>query len=142
MRVWLILSRFRINMSLVRPSSTALLHSTSYIEHSPGSDVLAMASVFAIASCGGPLIPYRGGRIDALKAGPYGVPQPFEDIQTHTERFRKQGFSQSEMISLVACGHTLGGVRSSDFPEIVPPSGGGQGRLVEFDTSDEYDNLV
>ncbi|KXN92249.1 Putative L-ascorbate peroxidase 6 [Leucoagaricus sp. SymC.cos] len=107
------------------------------------SDVIAVATTFAVASCGGPILPFRGGRIDALSAGPYGVPEPYQDLQTHTEIFRKQGFSQSEMITLVACGHTLGGVRSTDFPQIVPPEGDlGKPTFVEFDASDEFDSVV
>jgi catalase (peroxidase I) len=108
-----------------------------------GSDVIALATTFAVASCGGPILPFRGGRVDALTAGPMGVPQPFQDLQTHTELFSRQGFSQSEMITLVACGHTIGGVRSTDFPEIVPPEGDpAVATVVEFDTSDKFDNVV
>ncbi|KAJ2927594.1 hypothetical protein H1R20_g9501, partial [Candolleomyces eurysporus] len=35
--------------------------------------------------------------------------------------FQRQGFSPEDMIGLIACGHTIGGVRSSDHPDIVPP---------------------
>jgi len=81
-----------------------------------------MGVVWGVSACGGPIIPFRGGRIDSLKAGPLGVPEPHQDIATHTEKFRLQGLNQAEMISLVACGHTLGAVRSDDFPDIVPPN--------------------
>jgi len=79
-----------------------------------------MGVIWSLAACSGPLIPFRGGRIDAFAPGPSGVPEPQQDLATHTEKFRLQGFTPTEMISLVACGHTLGGVRSVDFPEIVP----------------------
>jgi len=81
-----------------------------------------MGVVWGVSACGGPIILFRGGRIDSLAAGPLGVPEPHQDIATHTEKFRLQGFNQAEMISLVACGHTLGAVRSTDFPDIVPPN--------------------
>jgi hypothetical protein len=32
------------------------------------------------------------------------------------------GFTPTEMIELVACGHTIGGVQSKFFPTIVPNS--------------------
>ncbi|KAH8823949.1 heme peroxidase [Flagelloscypha sp. PMI_526] len=80
------------------------------------ADIIAMGVVVAYQSCGGPTIPYRYGRIDATQAGPSGVPEPHQDLQSHTDSFARQGFSLSEMISLVACGHTLGGVRKDDFP--------------------------
>ncbi|KAL0059902.1 hypothetical protein AAF712_013317 [Marasmius tenuissimus] len=84
------------------------------------SDTIAMGTVLGVASCGGPLIPFRGGRVDATTAGPATVPEPQEDLASHTESFRRQGLTQSEMIGLVACGRSLGGVRQVDFPDIIP----------------------
>ncbi|KAK7041791.1 hypothetical protein VNI00_009080 [Paramarasmius palmivorus] len=80
------------------------------------ADILAMATVFAYGGCGGPLIPYRAGRVDAAGPGVSGVPEPDQDIQSHIDSFARQGFTQSEMIALVACGHAFGGVRKDDFP--------------------------
>ena len=65
-------------------------------------------------------IPFRGGRIDATEAGPPGVPKPEEDLKTHTATFAKNGFNVTEMIGLVACGHSIGGVHHTNFPEIAP----------------------
>lgn len=57
--------------------------------------------------------------------------------------FRRQGFSQTEMITLVACGHTIGGVRNTDFPHIVSPKGDSEKPTLEnFDPSPQYDSLV
>ncbi|KAL0063916.1 hypothetical protein AAF712_009106 [Marasmius tenuissimus] len=84
------------------------------------ADVFAFAAVRAIDNCGnGPQIPLRGGRIDATAAGPETVPEPHQDFESHLESFRRQGFTQSEMIALIACGHSVGGVRRDDFPDIV-----------------------
>lgn len=48
------------------------------------------------------------------------------------------------MIGLVACGHTIGGVRSTDHPDIVPP--GPDPSVEEFqlfdDTSNQFDTSV
>ncbi|KAF9486236.1 heme peroxidase [Pholiota conissans] len=112
---------------------------TKYISK---SDIIAVGTVLAVAECGGPSIPFRMGRVDSFIAGPSGVPEPQQDLATHTEIFRKQGFSQSEMIGLVACGHTLGGVRFPDFPDIIdsPPDGS---QLIEtFDTNPGFDNSI
>lgn len=79
-----------------------------------------MGTVLAVAACGGPLIPFRAGRIDATGPGPDTVPLPEETLASHIESFRRQGFTPTEMIILVACGHSLGGVRQVDFPQIVP----------------------
>lgn len=67
-----------------------------------------MGVVFSVAACQGPLIPFRGGRIDSFQAGSPGVPKPQDSIESITEAFRRQGFTPSEMISFVACGHSIG----------------------------------
>ncbi|KAJ6449350.1 heme peroxidase [Mycena sanguinolenta] len=104
------------------------------------ADVIAMGAVNAVIGCGGPVIPYRGGRIDATEAGPATVPEPQQDLASHIASFKAQGFNQTEMISLVACGHSLGGVRKVDFPLIVTedvPSG-----LQNFASGFGFDNTV
>lgn len=85
------------------------------------ADLVAMGAVLSAGSCsaGKVVIPFRGGRIDATKAGPSGVPEPQQDINSHLSAFKRQGFNKTEMIGLVACGHTLGGVHGVDFPTIV-----------------------
>ncbi|TFK30217.1 L-ascorbate oxidase [Coprinopsis marcescibilis] len=107
------------------------------------SDVIALGAVFAVATCGGPVIPFRGGRIDSFSPGGTGTPEPQHDLETLTEMFRKQGFTQSEMIKLVSCGHTMGGVRSADFPDLVPPGSNPNIPVIQdFDTTPAFDNHV
>jgi hypothetical protein len=113
---------------------------------------------------GGPKINFRGGRIDAKQAGPAGVPEPQDSLQSHTATFARTGFSATEMIQLVACGHTLGGVQStlvvsrsaslswiaessvSAFPNIIPNSSvteaNPDGQAPFDSTSAAYDNRV
>jgi hypothetical protein len=69
------------------------------------ADVLAMGTISAVAGCGGPAIPFRGGQINVTEAGPETVPEPQQELALHTELFKWQGFNATEMISLVACGH-------------------------------------
>lgn len=85
------------------------------------SDLMALGTVAAMRSCGNEktAVPLRAGREDATQAGPTGVPKPEEDLDSHTKNFAKQGFNVKEMIGLVACGHTIGGVHQEDFPKIV-----------------------
>jgi hypothetical protein len=52
----------------------------------------------------GPEIKFRGGRIDATEANKPGVPEPQQDLDAHIASFARQGFTQTEMIGLVACG--------------------------------------
>ncbi|KAJ6550225.1 heme peroxidase [Mycena capillaripes] len=84
------------------------------------ADVLALGAILAIENCGGAEIAFRGGRVDAAVPNAPGVPQPHEDLDSHIASFARQGFTQTEMISLVACGHTFGGVQHASFPDIVP----------------------
>ncbi|KAJ6453703.1 putative L-ascorbate oxidase [Mycena sanguinolenta] len=83
------------------------------------ADAIALGAVIAIENCGGPEIAFRGGRIDAAEANAPGVPQPDQSLDSHIAAFSRQGFTQTEMIGLVACGHTFSGVQHDFFPNIV-----------------------
>ncbi|KAJ7508850.1 heme peroxidase [Mycena galericulata] len=83
------------------------------------ADGLALGAILAIENCGGPEIAFRGGRADAAELNAPGVPQPQQDLDSHIASFARQGFTQTEMIGLVACGHTFGGVQHTTFPDIV-----------------------
>ncbi|TFK62533.1 L-ascorbate oxidase [Pluteus cervinus] len=106
------------------------------------ADIVALGAVFAAATCGGPIVPYQGGRLDAYVAGPPGVPEPQDDISSITARFSGAGFSQSDMITLTACGHTVGGVRSTDFPQLVAPGPNNQLVITPFDPTTQFDHSV
>ncbi|KAJ7609161.1 heme peroxidase [Roridomyces roridus] len=96
-------------------NTTMSFFNVTQTNHMSFSDILAVGVILAIKNCGGPSIPFRPGRIDATEAGPSGVPQPTESLETHISEFARQGFNATEMIGLVACGHTLGGVHQVDF---------------------------
>ncbi len=85
------------------------------------ADLIALGAVLAVASCSNATIsiPVRAGRVDATEAEPFGVPEPQQDLDSHVKAFARQGFNATEMIGLLACGHTLGGVHGNDFPDIV-----------------------
>lgn len=83
------------------------------------ADMIALGVYSSVRACGGPIIPMRGGRIDATQAGPIGVPQPQNPIGTFINQFARMGFNTTEMIQMTVCGHTLGGVHGDDFPTIV-----------------------
>ncbi|KAM0143358.1 hypothetical protein ACHAP3_001497 [Botrytis cinerea] len=105
------------------------------------ADLLAMSVVVASMACGGPIVPFRGGRVDAIGAGVSGVPEPDQDLATHTAIFAKQGFNTAEMITMVACGHALGGVHGVDFPQIT--GNGSEENFPKFDsTNTKFANTV
>ena len=81
-----------------------------------------MGTVTSVGNCGGPRIPYRGGRVDATGPGPSGVPAPDTDLQTTLSFFANAGFSQADSIKLTACGHTLGSVHHGGFPTVMDNS--------------------
>ncbi|KAF9470970.1 heme peroxidase [Pholiota conissans] len=114
---------------------------TKYVSR---ADIIALGAVWGVAACGGPVIKYKGGRKDAVGPRAPGVPEPNQDLATHVEKFRLQGFNATEMIQLVACGHSFGGVRSVDFPDVVKPNASAPGGigLARFDTTEKYDPAV
>lgn len=113
-----------------------------YSLQSSMADLLALAVYASVRSCKGPIIPFRAGRVDATAGGPLGVPDVLDDIETLTEKFARQGFNQTEMIGLVACGHTLGGVHGADFPTVVPGLGTSGLNISYFDTTKKFDSVV
>lgn len=105
------------------------------------SDLIALGVHTSVRSCGGPSIPFRAGRKDATEKGNTGVPQPQNSIFTFKQQFERMGFNNVEMIQLTACGHTLGGVHSQEFPTLVPP--GAKNGLAGMDSSvAAFDNKV
>ncbi|MCJ1225724.1 hypothetical protein MMC12_002373 [Toensbergia leucococca] len=84
------------------------------------ADLIALGTVMAVGACGGPHVELRGGRIDATLAGPFGVPEPETDISTTLTDFSNAGFNTGDTITLTTCGHTMGGVHRSIFPQVVP----------------------
>ncbi|KAJ7249598.1 heme peroxidase [Mycena rebaudengoi] len=109
------------------------------------ADILVLGALLAIEQCGGPEIPFRGGRIDATEPNLPGVPEPQQDLDSHISSFARQGFSQEEMIGLVACGHTFGGVQHDPFPDIVPDLNdpNNSESVLHFDaTNTHFDNNI
>lgn len=116
-----------------------------YNNHVSMSDLIAMSVVAATDSCGGPKVDLYAGRVDATEAGPWGVPKPDQNITHHTKIFARQGFNTEEMITMVACGHTLGGVHHEDFPQIVGDPDATPGNTTQFEgngSAFKFDNNV
>lgn len=101
------------------------------------SDLIALGVYASVRSCGGPAIPLRAGRIDAPGAGDTGVPQPEHDIDTFRRQFARMGFTPEEMIQVTACGHTLGRVHRTEFPELIS-----QDEVGIDSTIADFDNRV
>ncbi|KAJ7287098.1 putative L-ascorbate oxidase [Mycena rebaudengoi] len=109
------------------------------------ADALAVGTVVAMESCGGPEIAFRGGRVDAMEPNDPGVPEPDQSLESHIASFARQGFTPSEMIGLVACGHSFGGVEHAPFPGIVPEMNDptNTNSVAHFDSTNvKFDNNV
>ncbi|KAF3038337.1 hypothetical protein E8E12_006985 [Didymella heteroderae] len=105
-----------------------------YSIRTSAADLVALSTVLAVGNCGGPKIPLRVGRVDATEGGALGVPEPQQDLDTHKKKFAKAGFSTEDMIAMVACGHTMGGVHGKTFPEITENNT--ESNVVHFDSSE------
>lgn len=122
---------------------TTLEFMSKYVSpHTSLSDLIAAGVYASVRSCGGPVIPVRGGRVDADKAGNPGVPQPQNSAFMFQQQFDRMGFTNVEMIQVTACGHTLGGVHKTEFPDIItdPKAKNGLGGLD--DSVAVFDNKV
>ncbi|KAL8664532.1 MAG: hypothetical protein Q9202_002941 [Teloschistes flavicans] len=105
------------------------------------SDIIALGIYTAVRSCGGPVVPIKTGRIDATEAGPPGVPLPQNSLFTFQNQFQRTGFDTSQMIAVTACGHTLGGVHSANFPQIVP-AGTAPNDYKLMDSTTKFDEKI
>ena len=119
-----------------------------YNDKASMSDLLALGTYAAVRSCGGPQIPMRAGRIDATGPGANSLPDVADSQEVLVARFAKMGFSPQEMIQLVACGHSLGGVHPGVNPALdsqnaaAVADAASKGQLA-FDTTDSaYDNRI
>ncbi|BEJ17734.1 hypothetical protein CspHIS471_0700020 [Cutaneotrichosporon sp. HIS471] len=99
------------------------------------ADIVVLGSTVAVGSCGGPMVPFRTGRIDASAPSAKGfLPSPEGTTESHKQIFARMGFDHSEAITLVACGHTLGGVHASVHPDLTSePHGSFDGTPANFD---------
>jgi hypothetical protein len=123
-------------------NNTLTFLSRFYSSQAPMSDLIALALYTAVRGCGGPVIPIRTGRVDATAAGALGVPRGNDNQQGFKNDFSRMGFGTQDMIKMVTCGHTLGGVHSAQFPSVVPP-GTRPNDVGNFDnTPAVFDNAV
>ncbi|KAI1214879.1 heme peroxidase [Annulohypoxylon truncatum] len=113
-----------------------------YTSRSSVADLIALGVYYAVRSCGGPVVPVAGGRVDALAGGPIGVPLPQNTAFTFEQQFLRMGFDKTEMIQATACGHTIGGVHDDEFPEIVPVGSTSNGEVPLDSTDAVFDNKV
>ncbi|KAG7450055.1 heme peroxidase [Guyanagaster necrorhizus] len=105
------------------------------------ADLFALAVYAAVRACGGPRLSMRGGRVDATGPGVAGVPEPTDDLETIVAQFATAGFNTTEMIQMVACGHSLGGVHGIDFPDITGDNS--STNFVHFDsTFSSFDSAI
>jgi len=101
------------------------------------ADLIALGVYASVRSCGGPAVPFRAGRIDAVGPGRTGVPQPDHPIESFRKQFARMGFTPAEMIQVTACGHTIGGVHEAEFPELLI-----QGEAPLDSSVADFDNRV
>jgi hypothetical protein len=85
------------------------------------ADLIAIGVVVSTVSCAGPVIDLKAGRIDALGGGASGVPEPESSAEDYFETMANLGLDATESIQFLACGHTIGSVHHSGFPEILGP---------------------
>lgn len=123
-------------------STTLAFMAPYFSRRSSLSDLIALGIYTAVRTCRGPAVPFRPGRIDATAAGSVGVPQPQNAIGIFRNQFTRMGFTNQEMIQVTACGHTLGSVHSSQFPDLVPPGTTPNNQMSMDSTVAVFDNRI
>lgn len=123
-------------------NNTVTYLSRFYNSRASMADLIALGTYASVRACGGPVVPIRAGRIDATQPGDLGVPDARDKSEAYTAAFTRMGLSQSEGISLVACGHSLGGVHSSSFDTIVPAGTTPLGTSDFDSTNSTLDNKI
>ncbi|KAK3673640.1 hypothetical protein LTR78_006545 [Recurvomyces mirabilis] len=84
------------------------------------ADLVALGTVMSDNLCGGRMMQYKAGRVDASSAGlTTGVPAPETDLDTTLLYFERAGFDRADAIGLTACGHTLSSVHHGGIPDVV-----------------------
>ncbi|KAJ8090243.1 hypothetical protein PM082_018839 [Marasmius tenuissimus] len=66
------------------------------------ADLVALGVYTSVRECGGPVVPFRAGRVDATGAGVTGVPEPTTDLETTIGQFEKAGFNKADMIAMAS----------------------------------------
>jgi Peroxidase len=123
-------------------NTTLKFYSNYFSSRSSMADLIAAGVYASVRACGGPIIPLKLGRIDATSAGSTGVPQPQNSVFTFQQQFDRMGFTPAEMIQVTACGHTLGGVHTTEFPDLVPAGTGVNGQVGLDSSIAAFDNKV
>ncbi|KAH0846544.1 hypothetical protein AYO21_11301 [Fonsecaea monophora] len=123
-------------------NNTLHFYSQFFSSRAPMADLINVGLYQAVRACGGPIVPVRAGRVDATGPGPVGVPQPTDPMPQMIGEFRRMGFSPEEMVAMVACGHSIGGVHSEEHPDIVPPGSTPLGVQDLDSTNATFDNAV
>ncbi|KAF2799827.1 WSC domain-containing protein 2 [Melanomma pulvis-pyrius CBS 109.77] len=106
------------------------------------ADIISMGVYTATRSCGGPVIPVRGGHVDATQGGSIGVPLPQNPISIFKTQFDRFGYNATEMIQFTACGHSLGGLHQVNFPDVINQGVFPNDYAVMDTTSTVFDNRV
>jgi hypothetical protein len=106
------------NQNIASEFTTCLTYGTNSDAQLVVADMLALGVIISSASCSGPIINFQGGRIDATGPGVAGVPEPETSADEYFETMANTGFSDTEAIQFLACGHSIGSVHHSGFPEV------------------------
>jgi catalase (peroxidase I) len=106
------------------------------------ADLLALTLAISVARCGDIRVALRLGRKDATEASIEGVPEAHTDLDTTQKRFATISSDESEIVTLIACSHSIGGVHSVDYTDIVSSPITAENKAGFDTTLGEIDNNV
>jgi hypothetical protein len=66
------------------------------------ADLVALGVIVSSASCSGPQLTFKGGRVDATGGGRSGVPEPEQSANEYFDAMEKIGMNKTEGIQFIA----------------------------------------
>jgi len=92
------------------------------------ADLIALGGAVTVTHCGGPKIPFRGGRVDVdisttpvetLRSNMARLPGSMDPYATVKAKMLRMGFSYADIAALVTGSHTMGGVHKAISPNLT-----------------------
>jgi hypothetical protein len=85
------------------------------------ADMIALAGQVSVTHCGGPSLPFRPGRADAvIPVSPVGrLPDGAMRLDRARAAFDRMGWTNEDIVALVTGSHTMGGVHAMNSPNVT-----------------------
>jgi hypothetical protein len=110
------------------------------------ADTIQLAGAVAVKKCGGPLVPFRVGRVNVEGSAQNNVgrlPSPFISVNELRTVFQNMGLDDVDMFALTTGSHTMGGADVANTPDLqIFKQNPGLKQVFFDDTPGIFDNNI